>query len=57
MQYVTGILDPSPTRLLLEWSKGDHAALDELPPYVYRELHGLDNHLFPKVQLNPVLVP
>src|SRR5438309_2101671 len=28
LQYVTGILDPSPTRLLLEWSQGDHAALD-----------------------------
>lgn len=32
---------PSPevTRLLLDWSKGDRAALDQLMPVVYRELH------------------
>lgn len=27
------------TRLLLDWSKGDRAALDQLMPVVYRELH------------------
>lgn len=27
------------TRLLLDWSKGDRAALDQLVPVVYRELH------------------
>lgn len=32
---------PSPevTQLLLDWSKGDRAALDQLMPVVYRELH------------------
>jgi RNA polymerase sigma factor (TIGR02999 family) len=32
---------PSITHLLLEWSKGNHTALDELTPHVYRELHAL----------------
>lgn len=30
---------PEVTRLLLDWSKGDRAALDQLMPVVYRELH------------------
>ena len=29
------------TRLLLDWSKGDKAALDELMPFVYQELRQL----------------
>src|SRR5436309_2971902 len=29
------------TQLLLAWSQGDRAALDELTPLVYRELHAL----------------
>jgi RNA polymerase sigma factor (TIGR02999 family) len=29
------------TRLLLEWGRGDHAALDELMPLVYQELRQL----------------
>ncbi len=29
------------TQLLIEWSKGNGAALDELTPHVYRELHAL----------------
>ncbi|SRR5258706_13590087 len=32
---------PSITRLLIEWGNGSCAALDELTPYVYRELHAL----------------
>ena len=32
---------PSITRLLVEWSNGSSAALDELTPHIYRELHGL----------------
>jgi RNA polymerase sigma factor (TIGR02999 family) len=32
---------PSITRLLIDWSNGDRAALDELTPHVYRELHTL----------------
>ncbi|MFI5175465.1 MAG: sigma-70 family RNA polymerase sigma factor [Terriglobia bacterium] len=38
---------PSPERinqLLLDWSKGDKAALDELVPLVYGELHRLAHH-------------
>ena len=27
------------TRLLQAWSQGDQRALDELTPYVYKELH------------------
>jgi RNA polymerase sigma factor (TIGR02999 family) len=29
------------TQLLTDWSKGNRAALDELTPHVYRELHAL----------------
>ena len=29
------------TRLLLDWENGDRAALDELTPLVYKELHSL----------------
>jgi RNA polymerase sigma factor (TIGR02999 family) len=32
---------PSITQLLIEWSKGNRAALDELTPCVYRELQAL----------------
>jgi len=32
---------PSITHLLIEWSNGNRAALDELTPHVYRELHAL----------------
>jgi RNA polymerase sigma factor (TIGR02999 family) len=32
---------PSITRLLIDWSNGSSAALDELTPHIYRELHGL----------------
>jgi RNA polymerase sigma-70 factor, ECF subfamily len=38
---------PPPERinqLLLDWSKGDKAALDELVPLVYEELHRLAHH-------------
>ena len=37
-------MTPSPlevTRLLVAWSNGDRAALDELTPLVYEELRGL----------------
>jgi RNA polymerase sigma factor (TIGR02999 family) len=36
-------MDPpaSITQLLVQWSQGDQAALDELAPQVYRELHAL----------------
>ena len=32
---------PSIARLLIDWSNGDHAALEELTPQVHRELHAL----------------
>lgn len=32
---------PSITRLLIAWSNGNRAALDELTPHIYRELHHL----------------
>lgn len=32
---------PSTTRLLLDWGSGNRAALHELTPHVYRELHAL----------------
>lgn len=38
---------PSPqevTALLVDWSKGDQAALDKLMPLVYEELHRLARH-------------
>ena len=38
---------PSPkpvTQLLLDWSNGDQAALDQLMPLVYDELHRLANY-------------
>lgn len=38
---------PSPqevTALLVDWSKGDQAALDKLTPFVYEELHRLAHH-------------
>jgi RNA polymerase sigma factor (TIGR02999 family) len=40
-------MKPSPnevTRLLLNWSNGDRAALDELVPLVHDELHRLAHH-------------
>jgi RNA polymerase sigma factor (TIGR02999 family) len=32
------------TRLLADWSAGDHAALEKLTPLVYEELHRLAHH-------------
>jgi RNA polymerase sigma factor (TIGR02999 family) len=32
------------TRLLIDWSKGDQAALDRLTPFVYDELHRQARH-------------
>jgi len=31
------------TRLLTDWSKGDQAALDQLIPLIYQELHKIAN--------------
>jgi RNA polymerase sigma factor (TIGR02999 family) len=32
------------TQLLIDWSKGDQAALDKLTPFVYDELHRIARH-------------
>jgi RNA polymerase sigma-70 factor (ECF subfamily) len=43
MRYFAAlIMSPAPqvvTKLLIQWSNGDHAALDQLMPLVYAELH------------------
>ena len=36
---MSGTVASDVTRLLAEWSAGNHAALDELTPLVYRDLH------------------
>jgi len=36
--------NPDLTQLLQSWSNGDQQALDELTPFVYRELHRLAAH-------------
>src|SRR5215470_10199295 len=36
--------NPDLTQLLQSWSKGDQQALEDLTPFVYRELHRLAAH-------------
>jgi RNA polymerase sigma-70 factor (ECF subfamily) len=45
------------TRLLIEWSNGNIAALDELTPHVYRELHDLARTYFRRDRRNQTLQP
>ncbi|PYS89972.1 MAG: RNA polymerase subunit sigma-70 [Acidobacteria bacterium] len=47
----------SVTQLLLEWSDGDKAALDELLPLVYDELHRLANAYLRRERANHTLQP
>ncbi len=50
--------DPRPiTRLLSEWSAGDSAALEELTPLVYRELHALAQKYLSRAGGNQGLQP
>jgi len=45
------------TQLLVAWSQGDRAALDELTPHVYRELHSLAKSYLRRGRPNQTLQP
>src|SRR5258708_14333071 len=45
------------TQLLVEWSPGSQAALEELPPHVYRELHVLAKNYLRRGRPNQTLQP
>jgi RNA polymerase sigma factor (TIGR02999 family) len=45
------------TQLLVAWSHGDRAALDELTPHVYRELHSLAKAYLRRGRPNQTLQP
>ena len=50
--------EPPPiTRLLIDWSNGSRAALDELTPHVYRELHALARTYLNRERSNQTLEP
>jgi len=48
---------PSITRLLVNWSNGDRAALDELTPQVQQELHALARIYLSRGRRNQTLQP
>ena len=45
------------TRLLIDWSNGSPAALEQLTPYVYRELHALARSYLSRDRRNQTLQP
>ena len=45
------------TELLVDWSNGNRAALDELTPHVYRELHDLARIYLSRGRPNQTLQP
>src|SRR5713226_1893660 len=45
------------TQLLVEWSHGNQAALEELTPHVYRELHALAKSYLRRGRPNQTLQP
>ena len=45
------------TQLLVEWSQGNQAALEELTPHVYRELHALARSYLRRGRPNHTLQP
>jgi len=45
------------TQLLADWSRGDRAALEELTPHVYRELHALARAYLRRGRPNQTLQP
>ncbi len=45
------------TRLLIDWSQGDHGALEELTPHVHRELHALARTYLGRGRRNHTLQP
>ncbi len=49
---------PAPiTQLLVDWRQGDHAALEQLTPRVYRELQGLARSYLRRLGPNQTLQP
>jgi RNA polymerase sigma factor (TIGR02999 family) len=48
---------PSITRLLIDWSNGNRAALEELTPRVYEELHSLARTYLNRDRPNQTLQP
>jgi RNA polymerase sigma factor (TIGR02999 family) len=48
---------PPVTQLLVAWSHGDRAALNELTPHVYRELHSLAKSYLRRGRPNQTLQP
>jgi RNA polymerase sigma-70 factor, ECF subfamily len=49
------ITSPEITKLLLAWSEGEQAALEQLMPLVYRELHRLAKHYLRRERANHTL--
>ena len=49
--------EPSVTQLLVSWSEGNPAALEELTPHVYRELHALARSYLSRGRRNQTLQP
>jgi RNA polymerase sigma factor (TIGR02999 family) len=45
------------TQLLIDWSNGDRAALDQLTPHVYRELHVLARKYLRQERSSHILQP
>jgi RNA polymerase sigma factor (TIGR02999 family) len=56
-EYVLMEGQPPVTQLLVAWSQGDRAALDELTPHVYRELHSLARSYLRRGRRNQTLQP
>ena len=48
---------PSITQLLMDWSQGNRAALDELTPHVYREIHAIARKYLRRGRPNHTLQP
>ena len=48
---------PSVTQLLLEWGRGNRAALDQLTPQVYRELHAIARAYLSRARGDQTLQP
>ena len=52
-----GAMPVSTTQLLIDWGKGNPAALDELAPHLYRELHRLARSYLKRERPNHTLQP
>ena len=56
-QQQNGSPDQDVSTLLRAWSEGDHGALDQLAPIVYRELHRLARYYMSREQAQQTLQP